>query len=82
VTDPGLGVRQWYVTREKQDHLAACLAFLLLCTIGVAAVRSGWSGVAVLSGVIVLGLGALVRWVPGLVVRRPTRSITARPSRR
>ena len=82
MTDPGLGVRQWYVTREKQDHLAACLAFLLLCTIGVAAARSGWWGVAVLSGVIVLGLGALVRWMPGVVVRRPPRSIAARRSRR
>jgi protein-S-isoprenylcysteine O-methyltransferase Ste14 len=82
LTDPRLCVRQWSVTREKQDHLAGCLAFLLLCSIGVAAARSGWSGVAVLSGVIVLGVGALVRWVPGIVVRGPAQSIGARRSRR
>ena len=69
------------MTREKRAHLVACLAFLLLA-IGVAAARSGWSGVAVLSGVIVLGLGALVRWTPGIVVHRGVRFIAARRSRR
>jgi len=81
-TEPALSVRQSDMTREKQDHLAACLALLLLWAIGVAAARSGWSGVAVLSGVIVLGLGALVRWTPGIVVHRRVRFIAARRSRR
>jgi fatty acid desaturase len=70
------------MTRERRDHLAVCLTVLLLCTIGVAAARSGWSGVAVLSGVIVLGLGVLVRWTPGIVVHRLMHSIAARHSRR
>ena len=77
-TEPGLSVRQCSMTREKRDHLAACLAFLLLCAIGVAAARSGWSGVAVLSGVIALGLGVLGRWIPGMVARHPLRAIAAR----
>jgi hypothetical protein len=70
------------MTRERRDHLAVCLTFLLLCTIGVAAVRSGWSGVALLSGITLLGLGALARWAPGIVVHRVLRSIAARRSRR
>lgn len=59
-----------------------CLIFLLLCAIGVAAARSGWSGVAVLSGVIALGLVILGRWMPGIVPRHPVRAIAARRSRR
>jgi hypothetical protein len=81
-TDAGLSVRQWDMTRERRAHLAACLAFLLLCAIGVAAARSGWPGVTVLSGVIALGLGVLGRWIPGMVARHPLRAIAARRSGR
>jgi hypothetical protein len=82
VTDLGRCVRQLDMTREKRDHLVACLTFLLLCTVGVAAARSDWSAVAVLSGVIVLGLGALARWMPATPAHHPARAATARRSDR
>lgn len=68
------------MTREKQDHLAGCLAFLLLCSIGVAAARSGWSGVVVLCDVIALGLGALGRRMPGILVHHPAHAVVPRCS--
>jgi hypothetical protein len=82
VTDLGRCVRQLDMTRERRDHLVACLTFLLLCTIGVAAARSGWSAAVVLSGVIVLGLGALGRWMPGILAHHPARAAAPRRSDR
>ena len=78
--NPGLCLRQWDMTREKRDPLVDYLIYLLLGTVGVAAARSGWSGVVVLCDVIALGLGALGRRMPGILVHHPAHAVVPRCS--